>query len=55
MRKVISACVSKLLEKVKSFPMSNEERLKIVGGEANFLLLQRKYQQLLQLAQTIHR
>src|SRR6476620_12643184 len=40
-----------VLEKVKSFPMSDEERLTIVGGEANFLLLQRKYQQLLQLAQ----
>jgi TolB-like protein/Tfp pilus assembly protein PilF len=40
-----------VLEKVKSFPMSDEERLTIVGGEANFLLLQRKYQQLLQLGQ----
>lgn len=40
-----------VLEKVKSFPMSDEERLMMVGGEANFLLLQRKYQQLLQLGQ----
>jgi TolB-like protein/Tfp pilus assembly protein PilF len=40
-----------VLEKVKSFPMSNEERLMIVGDEANFLLLQRKYPQLLQLGQ----
>jgi TolB-like protein/Tfp pilus assembly protein PilF len=40
-----------VLEKVKSFPMSNEERLMIAGDEANFLLLQRKYQQLLQLGQ----
>jgi TolB-like protein/Tfp pilus assembly protein PilF len=40
-----------VLEKVKSFPMSDEERLTIVGGEANFLLLQRKYQQVLQLGQ----
>jgi tetratricopeptide (TPR) repeat protein len=40
-----------VLEKVKSFPMSDEERLTVVGGEANFLLLQRKYQQLLQLAE----
>ena len=40
-----------VLEKVKSFPMSDEERLTIVGGQANFLLLQRKYQQLLQLSQ----
>ena len=31
--------------------MSDEERLTIVGGEAGFLLLQRKYQQLLQLDQ----
>jgi TolB-like protein/Tfp pilus assembly protein PilF len=40
-----------ILEKLKSFPMSDEERLKILGGEADFLLLQRKYQQLLQLGQ----
>ena len=40
-----------VLEKVKSFPMSDEERLMIVGGEASFLLLQREYQQLLQLGQ----
>src|SRR6266436_3503070 len=40
-----------VLEKVKSFPMSDEERVTIVGGEANFLLLQRKYQQVLQLGQ----
>jgi TolB-like protein/Flp pilus assembly protein TadD len=39
------------VEKAKSFPMSDEERLKTVGGEANLLLLQRKYQQLLQLGQ----
>jgi TolB-like protein/Tfp pilus assembly protein PilF len=39
------------LEKVKSFPLSNEERLVIIGGEANFLLLQRKYKQLLQLGE----
>lgn len=39
------------LEKVKSFPMSDEERLKILGAEANLLLLQRKYQQLVQLSQ----
>ena len=39
------------VEKGKSFPMSDEERLKIVGDEANLLLLQRKYQQLLQLGQ----
>jgi TolB-like protein/Tfp pilus assembly protein PilF len=39
------------VEKGKSFPMSDEERLKTVDGEANLLLLQRKYQQLLQLGQ----
>jgi TolB-like protein/Tfp pilus assembly protein PilF len=39
------------VEKAKSFPMSDEERLKTVEGEANLLLLQRKYQQLLQLGQ----
>ena len=39
------------LEKIKSFPMSNEERLKAVDNEANLLLLQRKYQQLLQLGE----
>jgi TolB-like protein/Tfp pilus assembly protein PilF len=44
------AC-EQVLEKVKSFPMSNEERLMIVADEANFLLLQRKYQQLLQMGQ----
>jgi serine/threonine-protein kinase len=38
------------LERVKSYPMSSEERLKIVGAEANLLLFQRKYQQILQLA-----
>ena len=37
--------------KGKSFPMSDEQRLKIVGNEANLLLLQRKYQQLLQLGE----
>jgi serine/threonine-protein kinase len=39
------------VEKGKSFPISEEERLKMVGNEANLLLLQRKYQQLLQLGQ----
>lgn len=41
------------LEKVKSNPMSSEERLKIVGAEANLLLLQRKYQQILQLGASL--
>src|SRR5215467_8209052 len=40
-----------VLEKVKSFPMSDEERLEMVAGEASFLVLQRNYQQLLQLGQ----
>jgi serine/threonine-protein kinase len=43
----------KLLEKAKSFPMSSEERLKMIGGQANFLLAQRKYQEVLQLGATV--
>jgi len=39
------------MEKGKSFPISNEDRLKIVGDEANLLLLTRKYDQLLQLTE----
>jgi TolB-like protein/Tfp pilus assembly protein PilF len=39
------------IEKGKSFPISDEERLKIVGDQANLLLFQRKYEQLLQLGQ----
>lgn len=39
------------VEKGKSFQMSDEERLKIVGEEANLLLFQRKYEQLLQLGE----
>ena len=41
------------LEKMKSLPMSSEERLKIVGAQADLLLFQRKYQQVLQLAQSL--
>jgi TolB-like protein/Tfp pilus assembly protein PilF len=43
----------KLLEKAKSFPMSSEERLKMIGGQANLLLAQRKYQEVLQLGATV--
>ena len=43
----------KLLEKAKSFPLSDEERLKMIGGQANFLLVQRKYQEVLQVGATI--
>ena len=43
----------KLLEKAKSFPMSSEERAKLIGGQANLLLAQRKYQEVLQLAATV--
>jgi TolB-like protein/Tfp pilus assembly protein PilF len=43
----------KLLEKAKSFPMSSEERLKMIGGQANFLLAQRKYQEVLELGATV--
>ncbi|MEP6585833.1 MAG: hypothetical protein ABJB70_03815 [Candidatus Udaeobacter sp.] len=39
------------VEKGKSFPISDEERLKILGDHANLLLFQRKYQELLQLGQ----
>src|SRR5213080_3150002 len=39
------------VEKGKSFAISDEERLKILGDHANLLLLQRKYQELLQLGQ----
>jgi TolB-like protein/Tfp pilus assembly protein PilF len=39
----------KLLEKAKSFPMSSEERLKMIEGQANLLLIERKYQEVLQL------
>jgi serine/threonine-protein kinase len=41
------------LDKMKSLPMSSEERLKIVGGQAELLLFQRKYQQVLQLAESV--
>jgi TolB-like protein/Tfp pilus assembly protein PilF len=41
------------LEKLKSFPMSKEERLNVLGEQANLLLLQRKYQQLLQLSASL--
>ena len=43
----------KLLEKAKSFPMSSEERLKMIGGQANFLLAERKYQEVLQLGASV--
>ena len=39
------------MEKGKSFPVSDEERMKFIGGQANLLLLQRKYEQLLRLGQ----
>src|SRR5437764_529792 len=39
------------VEKGKSFAITDEERLKILGDHANLLLLQRKYQELLQLGQ----
>jgi serine/threonine protein kinase/Flp pilus assembly protein TadD len=38
----------KVMEKVKTYPMSSEQRLRFVDAEANLLLLQRKYQQVLQ-------
>ena len=42
-----------VLEKMKSLPMSSEERLKVVAAQADLLLFQRKYQQVMQLAQSI--
>jgi TolB-like protein/Tfp pilus assembly protein PilF len=42
-----------ILEKAKSFPMSSEERLGMIGGRANLLLDQRKYQEVVQLAATV--
>ena len=39
------------MEKGKSFPISNEDRLKFVGEEANLLLLRREYDKVLQLAE----
>src|SRR5216110_30277 len=41
------------LDKLKSLPVSSEERLKIVGEQAELLLFQRKYQQVLQLAESV--
>jgi len=41
------------LEKMKPLPMSSEERLKVVSGQAELLLFERKYQQVLQLAESI--
>jgi TolB-like protein/Tfp pilus assembly protein PilF len=41
------------LEKMKSLPMSSEEWLKTVSAQADLLLFQRKYQQVLQLAQSV--
>jgi TolB-like protein/Tfp pilus assembly protein PilF len=43
----------KLLEKAKSLPMSSEERLKMIGGQANLLLAERKYQEVLQLGASV--
>jgi len=40
----------KVLEKAKSMPMSNEEKLKVVGGTVDYLLLQRKYKDALEVA-----
>ena len=42
---------NKCLEKLKSTPLSKEEKLKVLGGTAEFLLLQRKYSEVLKLAQ----
>src|SRR3954470_18786583 len=39
------------VKQAKSFKVSDEERLKMIGEEANLLLFQRKYAELLQLGQ----
>jgi TolB-like protein/Tfp pilus assembly protein PilF len=39
------------MEKGKSFNVTDEQRLQLIGNEANLLLLQRKYDQLLQLGE----
>jgi TolB-like protein/Tfp pilus assembly protein PilF len=41
------------LEKMKTLPMSSEQRLKLLGVEGNLLLFERKYPELLQLAATV--
>jgi TolB-like protein/Tfp pilus assembly protein PilF len=38
-----------VLQKAKSFPLTGEERLKVIGSQADLLLVQRKYQEVLQL------
>jgi TolB-like protein/Tfp pilus assembly protein PilF len=43
----------KAFEAVKSVPMSNEQKLKIAGDRANVLLLERKYQEGLQQAESV--
>jgi len=41
----------KCFEKVKSMQLSDEERVKLLGGMVDFLFLQRKYKEVLELAQ----
>jgi TolB-like protein/Tfp pilus assembly protein PilF len=41
------------LEKVKSRPMSSEEQLEVLSEQADLLLFKRKYQEVLQLAQSV--
>ncbi len=43
----------KAFEAVKSVPMSNEQKLKVAGDRANVLLLERKYQEGLQQAESL--
>ncbi|PYL23806.1 MAG: hypothetical protein DMF37_08945, partial [Verrucomicrobia bacterium] len=43
----------KAFETVKSVPMSNEQKLKVAGDRANVLLLERKYQEGLQQAESL--
>jgi TolB-like protein/cytochrome c-type biogenesis protein CcmH/NrfG len=41
----------KCFEKVNAIPLGNEERLKVIGGMIDFLFLERKYKEVLELAQ----
>ncbi len=41
----------KCFEKVRAMPMSTEDKFKVLGGSLDFLLLQRKYKEALELAQ----
>ena len=41
----------KLVEKAESFPLGKEDKLKVLGGKVDFLLFQRRYKDVLELAE----